>query len=212
MRRRVLLVGAGAALALALGLALWLRAPRTGRAPSAGGAEGEAPASGSGAGGARSVGEAPAGPGGAKHVRRLSAEDRRRLGEQIAAARRAAREAAAKAAAGRGAPPPSDDVTVPLEQAGKPLQDALQESIGILAECYRQQPGGESVRNATALMTMTSDPELGTVIDTGAIRDADGRPLDAKLDQCMRDTIDSLALPPLGTGGKLELQYTFKLD
>ncbi len=214
MRMSHLLVIAGAALVLALGLFLWMRAPGTAEAPRQGSVAGPGPAAGagSGAGEPGRTAEAPARPGAVRHVRRLTPEDRRRLGEQIAAARRRAREAAADARAVPAAAPLPEDVVVPLEAAGKPLRDALDESVSLLAECYPRQPGGAAIRNATALMTMTSDPELGTVIDTGAIQDADGRPLDPKLDECMRDTIDSLALPPLGEGGKLELQYTFRFD
>jgi hypothetical protein len=61
-------------------------------------------------------------------------------------------------------------------------------------------------------MTLVSDPDLGTVIDTSAMTDADGTPLDHAHDECLRDTIDSLALPPLGQPGKLQLQYSFKSD
>ena len=69
------------------------------------------------------------------------------------------------------------------------------------------------MRTAVAQMTMTSDPELGTVIDTDAIKDENGQPLDPELDTCLRDTIDSLALPPLGPrAGKLPLQYSFRFS
>jgi hypothetical protein len=154
-------------------------------------------------------GTAPAPPGEVRQsqVRRLTSDERRRLGEQIAAARQRAHEAAGSPATG-----PADDDVIPLEQVSKPLKDALDASIHLLAECYQQQPGGDAMRDALARMTMTSDPDLGTVIDTQDIKDAAGAPIAAGLDDCLRDTIDSLALPPLGKGGKLELQYTFKFD
>jgi len=208
MQRRYLVI---AAVIAAVGLVVWWRG--RGGEPVSRAAE---PGRGSPAGPARAAGdpgagEPPAPRGAPGHVRRLAAEERRRLGEQIAAARRRAREAAARATGPAGAAP-AEDATIPLEQVAQPLKDALQESIAILAECYREQPGGDSLRTAAALMTMTSDPELGTVIDTGRINDAGGRPLALELEECLRDTIDSLALPPLGAGGKLQLQYTFKLD
>jgi len=211
VQKRYLLALAGAALAVVLVVVLRGRGAPAELAPRADGAARDTPGS------AATAGEGPRAaspsPGDTRRVRRLTPEERRQLGAQIAAHRQAAREAAARAATSRNQPPPPDDAVVPLEQVGKPLQDALQESISLLAECYRQLPGGgSSLRSATALLTMTSDPELGTVIDTGAIRGPDGRPLDAKLDTCMRDTIDSLALPPLGAGGKLDLQYTFDFD
>ena len=147
-------------------------------------------------------GEAPQ-----SQVRRLTSDERRRLGERIAAARQRAREAASNPATGS-----ADDDVIPLEQVAKPLKDALNDSISLLAECYPQQPGGDAMRDATAMMTMTSDPELGTVIDTDEIKDAAGTPVAPKLDECLRDAIDSLALPPLGRGGKLKVQYTFRFD
>jgi hypothetical protein len=62
-------------------------------------------------------------------------------------------------------------------------------------------------------MTFFTDPEVGTVIDTDAIVGAtDGGTVDPKIDACMRDVIDSLALPPLGKPGKLKLEYTFRFD
>ena len=137
---------------------------------------------------------------------RLTPDDRRRLGEQIAAARQRAR--AADGAAGS-----ADDDSIPVEKVSRELKDGLHGAIPLLAECFQQAPGGSTLRDAAALMTLTSDPELGTVIDTDEIQDAAGKPLAAKLDECVRDTIDSLALPPLGaTGGKIKVTYTFKFD
>lgn len=203
MRKIYLLVAVGAALALVLWRP-WQRSEHPPRA--AGSASGSSMSVDRTASGPSTPG-ASVRPGDTKHVRRLTSDERRRLGEQIAAARERARRATSKP----GTAPAADD-NLSLEQVAKPLQEALSESIGILAECYKQQPGGEPIRNATARMTMTSDPDLGTVIDTDAIKDADGQPLAPKLDECLRDTIDSLALPPLGPGGKLPLEYTFRFD
>jgi len=62
------------------------------------------------------------------------------------------------------------------------------------------------------MMRMTSDPDLGTVIDTSGITDAAGQALPAELDDCLRDAIESLALPPLGKRGKVDVKYTFRFD
>src|SRR5262249_50788499 len=130
------------------------------------------------------------------------------LGAQIAAARQRARSQAVDAGS---EPADLSDVVIPLERVGPVAHAALQESIHLLAECYQNQPA-EVRRDPLVLLTMTSDPELGTVIDTSQITDRNGKPLPRDLDACLRDRIDSLALPPLGTGGKLPLQYTFKFD
>ena len=140
-------------------------------------------------------------------VRRLSREERRQLGERIAAARSRARAAAASSGTGSE----GDDI-IPIEEAKGALKAGMESAIHMLAECYKPLPGADAMREAAAQMTMTSDPDLGTVIDTAGITDAAGKPLPAKLDECMRDTIDSLALPPLPRGGVMKVQYTFKFD
>ena len=137
-------------------------------------------------------------------VRRLEPEARKRLGEQIAAAR--ARARANATAAGE----PFTEDAMKLEDVAAPLKSKLEEALPLLAECYAKREG---TLEAMAQMTLTSDPELGTVIDTEAIKDSAGQPLEPSLDTCLRDAIDSLALPPLGPrGGKLPLQYTFKSE
>lgn len=210
-RRVVTAVLAAAGVCAWLAWRLW---PRDEAARGAAAAGGDRGVVGGAAGGEGAAGGAvvPERPGAAvpSRVTRLSRDERRRLGEQIAVARMRAR---ARARAESGVPGDRDnaDVVISLERAGKPLQDALQESIKLLAECYEAQPDGAG-RTAAALMTMISDPDFGTVIDTEEITDADGRPLPAALDECLRDRIDTLALPPLGEGGKLPLKYTFNFD
>ncbi len=147
-------------------------------------------------------------PDAAGGVRRLAPEQRKALGTQIAAAIAKAR--APNLAGSAAAPPPADDPLIPLDQIGKPLRDGLQAAIPLLATCY-ETAGSAQARTAAAQMTMFSDPDLGTVIDTDQMTEADGTPLPQKLDDCLRDTIDSLELPPLGQRGKVKLEYTFKL-
>jgi len=142
-------------------------------------------------------------------VRKLAADERRALGDKIKAAIAKSRAATASVPSQPGAAPAlPDEPNIPLEEVGKPLFDALKESIPLVAECYEKHG---TAKEAAAMMMMISDPELGTVIDTEAITDRDGKPIDPKLDDCMRNTIDSLALPPLGKPGKLKVQFTFKL-
>jgi hypothetical protein len=150
-------------------------------------------------------------------VRKLSHDERRELGDKIKAAIAKARAGNAASAGNAAtatehpgsAPALPDEPTIPLEQVSEQLMAGLKEALPLVAECYKQYG---SAKQAAALMTMISDPELGTVIDTEAITDRDGKPIASKLDECMRDTIDALALPPLGQPGKLKLQYTFRFD
>jgi hypothetical protein len=147
------------------------------------------------------------------HVRRLVPEERRRLAEQITAAIHRTRASSATAASAHGgAGAAGEDPIIPLEEVSKPLQQALSEATSFLADCYKQQPGGAAKQTATAMMTIASDPDLGTVIDTDTIIDAEGKQIDQRLDECLRDTIDSLAFPPLGKAGKLQLKYSFRFD
>jgi hypothetical protein len=58
-----------------------------------------------------------------------------------------------------------------------------------------------------AKLTLTSDPDVGTIIDAHQISDDQGRPLLATFDDCLRDTIQQLALPPIADGGTIEVTY-----
>ena len=144
-------------------------------------------------------------------VRKLNAEDRRALGEQIKAsiARSRAASSNSTASAQGSAPVLPDEPTLRLEDVSEQMMKGLQDALPLVAKCYEQFA---TAKEAAALMTMISDPELGTVIDTDAITDRDNKPIDPKLDDCMRNVIDSLALPPLGQPGKLKVQYTFRFD
>jgi len=152
----------------------------------------------------------PGSPTAAK-TRRLSPEERKQLGAQIAAGVHKAREARATQARSAGSAVVDEDPIIPLEAVGPELKDALTAAIPILAECFKQA-GITDPKTAVAQMTLTSDPDLGTVIDTADIVGPDGAKLGAQLDSCLRDSIDSLALPPLGQPGKLQLQYSFRFD
>ncbi|HEY4056943.1 MAG TPA: hypothetical protein VGM39_10045 [Kofleriaceae bacterium] len=149
------------------------------------------------------------------HVRKMSKEDRARLAEQIQSsiARRAA-SAERTDSAGSAAVPTLDVPLLSLEDVGPELKSALDEAVPIIGECYEKYPdrthsGSDKARVAVALMVMTSDPDVGTIVDADKLTDEDGTPLDAALETCLRDTIQSLALPPIGKPGKLPLQYSF---
>jgi hypothetical protein len=151
-------------------------------------------------------------------VRRLAPDERRRLGEQIVqaiahahangSATSSTGATGASSSTGAGSAPALDDLPrIPLEQIGQPLHDAMTAAIPLLASCFKQHGS-----LAVAQMTMWSDPDTGTVIDTKALHDDNGQPLEPAVESCMRDTIDSLELPPLGQPGTFDLQYSFKSD
>lgn len=188
--------------AVGVAIVMWLRSQDTA-------GPGARPAPGSGstavAGSAATGGAATPTVRPPQRVRRLGTEERRQLGERIAVARERVRAGRTSA----GGPAPALDDTIQLEQVGKTVQTALQEAIPILAECYGDKPSGAT---ATVAMTMISDPDLGTVIDTDAMKDREGKPLGRELDDCLRTAIESLALPPLDVGGRLPLEYSFVFD
>ena len=142
-------------------------------------------------------------------TRRLDAEERKQLGVKIKAAIEKARVDRLSVASTVAGPHVGDDPVIPLEAVGAPLKAGLDASIPLLAACYEK---GSPVKTAAANMTMISDPDLGTVIDTATVTDAEGKPLAPELDTCLRDVIDQLQLPALGQTGKLQIQYTFKFD
>jgi hypothetical protein len=212
MSKRAVLVIVVVVVAIVIGVRRWSSrdAPKptaaaAGTSPTAAGATADPgkPAAGS------TAAKSAAGSDDGRHgdVRRLSREERRQLGERIAEARQRARAAAASSGSG----PEADDI-IPIEEAKGALKAGMESAIHMLAECYQRVPGADAMREAAAQMTLTSDPDLGTVIDTSGITDAAGQQLPAKLDECMRDTIDSLVLPPLPRGGVMKVQYTFKFD
>ena len=50
------------------------------------------------------------------------------------------------------------------------------------------------------------------MIDADQIADDQQQPLDPKaIDACLRNTIQTLQLPPLDAGDRVKLQYSFKL-
>jgi hypothetical protein len=145
-------------------------------------------------------------------VRRLPAAERDALKDSILAGLRRARAAETAQAEGAAPAPVAADAypVLRLEDAGPKLREALEQAIPHLAECY---PKGSRARTvAVAQMTLFTDPETGTVIDTDAIVGRDGGVVDGKVDACLRDTIDSLALPPLGRPGRLQLEYSFRFE
>jgi hypothetical protein len=145
------------------------------------------------------------------HVTRLGPGERATIEQRIAEAR-AARAAHASSAPAPAAVPVPDHVDqLSLETAPVDLVDALKESIPILAECYRGDPdarGGTPV----VLMTLEGDPDVGTLVDPDQLGDADGKPLDPRIAECLRTTLSSIELPPLRQGQELSIQYTFRFD
>jgi hypothetical protein len=128
------------------------------------------------------------------HAQRLATKaERQQLADQIASA-----QAARKATAHAPHPP-----VLPVATT------AMRDAIPLIADCYQQampQLADDETRIA-AKLTLTSDPDVGTIVDAHQISDDQGRPLLATFDDCLRDTIQQLALPPIADGGTIEVTY-----
>ncbi|MDB4954510.1 MAG: hypothetical protein JWO36_2079 [Myxococcales bacterium] len=140
-----------------------------------------------------------------QHVTKLAnAEERQRVADRIARAQ-AAR--AAVRAPDRPSLPPSDPGdNRDLDHASKPVHDALEEAIPFLAACYDKSSPHTM---AVVSMTLTGDPDIGTLIDSDQMLDQDGKSLPRALDECLRGTLSSLELPPLRDSDKMKVQYSF---
>jgi hypothetical protein len=164
---------------------------------------------------AETVGEAAASnpsvpaPGAAvpKHVTKVSPDERRRLADRIAAAQ--STHLGAISAPERPKLPDVKMSSSDTEGVRTSIRSAMREAIPILAECYdKALPKlGEGTIEVRAHMTLTGDPDVGTLIDADRLGDKDGKPLLAEFDDCLRSTFQTLALPPLVEGDKIEVTY-----
>jgi hypothetical protein len=155
-----------------------------------------------------------AGPAPIAKVTKVDAEQRKRLADRIATAKatRAATTTRTGAAATHApAPPslPSDGAIDPaLEPLRVELKTAMREVIPILAECYEAslEDIAEPETRIVAELTLTGDPDVGTLIDAAPL----GAPnLPPAFDDCLRSTFQTLALPPLAEGDEVLVRYPF---
>ena len=156
-----------------------------------------------------------------KVTKLASVEQRKLLADSIAtaqAARAAAPPSSSGAAAVRARPTPS----LPADGAGAKdmsnpetlkveIKAAMKEVIPLLAECYQAEMDhiAEPQTKVVAELTLTGDPDVGTVIDAHGIADDGGKPLATKFDECLRNSLQLLALPPLAEGDRVEVHYPF---
>ena len=143
------------------------------------------------------------------HATKLaSADERKQLADRIAQAQSVRAAVHATAAPSLPAAPTLDPDN--LEGIRMTIRTAMSEVLPLLRDCYvKAIPSlATDTTKITATLTLTGDPDIGTVIDAHEIRDGDGNPLPAAFDDCLRDTMQNIALPPLESG-KLEVHYPF---
>jgi hypothetical protein len=161
---------------------------------------------------------APAPPPPIGRVTKLAPEERKQLADRIAAAQSARKSEGTSGGAAISAPAaprlpdnlPEEETKISKTQ----IRDAMREVIPIVSECYEAAIPTLPDPNIeiTAKMVLTGDPDIGTVIDADQIFYKDGTPLPTKLDDCLRTTFMSLALPPLAEGDKIEVHYPFRFS
>lgn len=148
-----------------------------------------------------------------KVTRLASADERRQLADRIAAAR-SSHTAPGTAAVHAPAPPSLPAEAVEANQAASlkvEIRSAMRDVIPLLTECYEAAMPelAEDETRIVAELTLTGDPDIGTLIDAKQLADATGKPLPATFDDCLRSTFQSLALPPLAEGDTFEVHYPF---
>lgn len=145
-----------------------------------------------------------------QHVRKLaSAEERGQLVERIAAAQQ--RRKSARTIGPRSAGEASEGTSQPGEVNRDSIKSAMHEVLPFLAECYSQARAGSALPadhlEIHAHFTLAGDPDVGTMIDAKQLFDDDKHALPATLDDCIRGTLQTLELPPLGDGDTVEVDY-----
>ncbi len=149
-------------------------------------------------------------------VRRLTKLQREELANRIANA--ATLRAAAKS--GSSSPPPARDPVAAHESpdpAVRKFNDRALEELGgtqtYLSECFDQHrallPDKVTVFTRVRIFT---DPDIGAYVDAQALTDEAGKPLPEKFDSCIRDMLQTFALPPLPPTDDHQFLLAFQLS
>ncbi len=146
----------------------------------------------------------------AKVEKLASPEARKALADRIATAQSAR-------GAVRAAPRPTlpDPGTAPAQTLTKvEIRGAMKAVIPYLTECYEAALPtlADPHVKLTAKLQLAGDPDVGTLIDAGALTDDKGKPLPAAFDDCLRSTFMMLALPPLAEGNEIDVHYPFEFS
>ena len=150
------------------------------------------------------------------HVKRVTAEERKQLAEQILNARKG--RAATSAPAGPSLPAQTPAPSLPKqagltaddpEQFKTTMRSAMKEVIPYLAECYDKATNLPDEINVVTKLTLLGDPDIGTLIDTDGITDNKDGALPTDFDVCLRDSLTNLQLPPLAEGEEVKVTYPF---
>ncbi len=135
-------------------------------------------------------------------VRRLTPAQRQELANQIARATalRIARKSSSHEPIDLGRMPALAHESA--DPAVRKFNDRALEELGgtqtYLAECYdKYRKALPAKLTVFTKVTIVTDPDIGAYVDAEALTDADGKPLPADFDSCIRDMLQTFALPPL---------------
>ncbi len=126
--------------------------------------------------------------------------------------RAAIADAIAKAQAARAArPEPKPDGRQLLDNFSTHFMEALQQVGPYLGDCYDAETR-KHMTSVMAHMNLTSDPDVGTLIDPDTMTDGNDHPLDPSVAECLRTTFESIELPPMGVGGSVTFSFPIAHD
>jgi hypothetical protein len=145
-------------------------------------------------------------------VTKLAADQRKQLAERIENARAARAGAAATSAPPRPRLPDGSGEDTGTAITKTEIREAMRELIPYITECYEAALPTLPTKNfkMTAELTLTGDPDVGTIVDAKALADSEGKPLERTLDDCFRSNFMRMGLPPLAEGDTLEVRYPFE--
>jgi hypothetical protein len=144
------------------------------------------------------------GSAGDSRYRVIDADARLALMQRIKTAREAreARESGKPAPA--AAPAPSTDDTEPLGGSlnAESVKDGIMEILPLFEECYTAavERGSVKTMNVTFDMTITGEPDVGTLVDHAEIGGDAAVLADTELTTCLHETMMSVELPPTTKG------------
>lgn len=151
-------------------------------------------------------------------IRRMTREQRDKFAAQIAHSTAAHDQHGSGSATPRKPPQAAHLSTDP---AVRKFNDRALEELGgalpYIKECFAKHRAqlGPEVTVLTNVLIVT-DPDLGAVVSADALTDPDGKPLPAELDDCIRNMLQTFALPPLPPTDDneflLALQLSFRDD
>ncbi|HEY5923033.1 MAG TPA: hypothetical protein VIV11_15240 [Kofleriaceae bacterium] len=149
-------------------------------------------------------------------VTKLAPAERKRLAEAIASMQ-ASRGAGSGPARGAVRAPAAPSLPAEAVEASRnatlkvEIRTAMKDVVPQLAACYEAEMDqlAEPSTKIVAELTLTGDPDIGTLIDAKQLADDRGKLLSATFDDCLRSTFQTLALPPLTEGDRVEVRYPF---